>query len=279
MPTFDAADGTQLAYHRIGDGRPLVCIPGGPMQASAYLGDLGGLSAYRSLVLIDLRGTGDSAVPTDPATYRCDRLVDDIEALRVHLGLDRCDLLAHSAGAALAVQYAVRYPDHINRLVLVAPSPRIVGLEVSDLDRRQIAEQRHHEPWFPDAFAAFQRIWAGDATASDWTAITPFTHGRWDATTQADVAQHASQKNADAAAIYYSPGAIDPDAARAGLAGLPAHVLLVAGEYDVVLPPTRAADYAALFRHAQLSVQPGGGHNPWRDDPEWFVQTLATFLK
>jgi pimeloyl-ACP methyl ester carboxylesterase len=278
MPTFDAADGTRLAYHQIGDGRPLVCLPGGPMQASAYLGNLGGLSAYRSLVLLDLRGTGESAVPTDPATYRCDRLVDDVEALRVHLGLDRCDLLGHSAGAAVAVQYAVRHPDHIDRLILVAPSPRVVGLEVSDLDRRQVAEQRRGETWFPDAFAAFQRIWAGDATAGDWIAITPFTHGRWDATTQTHVAQHASQKNADAAAVYYSPGAIDPDATRAGLAHLPAHVLLVAGEYDVVLPPTHAADYAALFRHAQLTVQPGGGHTPWRDDPEWFVQTLATFL-
>src|ERR671927_369899 len=82
MATFDGADGTRLAYHRAGAGRPLICLPGGPMQASAYLGELGGLSAHRLLVLLDLRGTGASAVPVDPATYRCDRLVDDVEALR-----------------------------------------------------------------------------------------------------------------------------------------------------------------------------------------------------
>jgi pimeloyl-ACP methyl ester carboxylesterase len=56
--TFDAADGTRLACHQTGQGRPLLCLPGGPMQASAYLGDLGGLSAHRALVLLDLRGTG-----------------------------------------------------------------------------------------------------------------------------------------------------------------------------------------------------------------------------
>jgi hypothetical protein len=50
------------------------------MQASAYLGDLGGLSAHRWLVLLDLRGTGESAIPADPATYRCDRQVDHVEA-------------------------------------------------------------------------------------------------------------------------------------------------------------------------------------------------------
>ena len=110
METFVSVDGTRLAHHRAGEGPPLVCLPGGPMQASAYLDDLGGLTAHRSLVRLDLRGTGDSAVPADPATYRCDRQVADVEALRAHLGLERLDLLAHSAGAALALLYAARHP-------------------------------------------------------------------------------------------------------------------------------------------------------------------------
>jgi pimeloyl-ACP methyl ester carboxylesterase len=108
MAIFEGADGTRLAYHQAGEGRPLIGVPGGPMQASAYLGDLGGLSAHHSLVLLDLRGTGASAIPADPASYRCDRQVDDVEALRIHLGLKRIDLLAHSAGAALALLYAAR---------------------------------------------------------------------------------------------------------------------------------------------------------------------------
>ena len=249
------------------------------MQASAYLGDLGGLSAHRSLVLLDLRGTGGSAVPVDPASYRCDRLVDDVEALRVHLGLDRIDLLGHSAGAALALLYAVRHPDRIGRLALLTPSPRAVGLEVTDLDRRHLAELRRGEAWFPDAFAALERIWSGDATAADWKAIAPFTYGRWDADTQAHLAREASQKNADAAAVYHSAGALDPEATRASLARLRTPVLLVAGEYDVALPPTCAAEYAGLFGQAELAVQPGGGHVPWLDDPEWLVQTLAGFLR
>jgi pimeloyl-ACP methyl ester carboxylesterase len=42
--------------------------------------------------------------------------------------------------------------------------------------------------------------------------------------------------------------------------------------------PKCAAEYAGLFPQAELAVQPGGGHYPWRDDPEWLVQTLAGFL-
>jgi pimeloyl-ACP methyl ester carboxylesterase len=238
MATFDGADGTRLAYHQAGEGRALICVPGGPMQASAYLDDLGGLSAHRSLVLLDLRGTGESAVPADPTSYRCDRLVDDVEALRGHLGLDGIDLLGHSAGAALALLYAARHRDRIGRLALLNPSPRAVGLEITDADRRQVAELRRGEAWFPDAFAALERIWSGEATAADWTAIAPFTYGRWDAAAQAHLAQEANQKNAEAAAVYYSAGALDPEATRTALARLGAPVLVVAGEYDVALPPS-----------------------------------------
>jgi pimeloyl-ACP methyl ester carboxylesterase len=278
VTTFSGADGTRLACHQSGDGDPLICLPGGPMQASAYLGDLGGLSAHRRLVLFDLRGTGDSDIPADPASYRCDRLVDDVETLRTQLGRDRIDLLGHSAGATLAVLYAARYPDRIGRLVLVAPSPFAVGLEVTDSDRRQVAELRRGEAWFPHAYAAFQRIWSGEATADDWAAITPFRYGRWDDAMRAHLAREAGWKNTDAAAVYYAAGAVDPPATRSALARLRAPVLLVAGEYDVSLPPERAAEYTGLFPQAELAVQPAGGHNPWLDDPRWFVRTVAGFL-
>jgi len=93
MSSFLARDQTRLAYREAGTGDPVVCLPGGPMQASAYLGDLGGLSAHRRLILLDHRGTGGSQIPRDPLSYRCDHLVDDVEALREHLRFDRLDLL------------------------------------------------------------------------------------------------------------------------------------------------------------------------------------------
>ncbi|HEY3610188.1 MAG TPA: alpha/beta fold hydrolase, partial [Pseudonocardiaceae bacterium] len=101
MPSFVSYDGTELVYHLRGDGPALVCLPGGPGRATDYLGDLGGLDAFRRLVLLDPRGVGSSADPADPTTFRVDRLVRDVEALRTHLGMERMDLLAHSAGSVL----------------------------------------------------------------------------------------------------------------------------------------------------------------------------------
>src|SRR5579875_3293134 len=112
-----------LSYRGTASGPVLVCLPGGPARNPVYLGDLGGLGAAagRDLIMLDTRGTGGSAVPADNTTYRCDQQVGDVEALRVHLGQDRLDLLAHSAGANLAVLYAARHPDRVRRMVLVTP--------------------------------------------------------------------------------------------------------------------------------------------------------------
>jgi pimeloyl-ACP methyl ester carboxylesterase len=273
VATFESTDGTRLAYHRAGDGAPLVCLPGGPMFGSAYLGDLGGLSLRRGVVRLDLRGTGESAAPADPSSYRCDRQVEDVEALRAHLGLDRLDLAGHSAGATLALLYATRHADRVGRLVLLNPSPRGIGLTVTDDDRRRVALLRRAEPWFPEAFAAAERIWSGQVTDADWDATAPFSYGQWDARAKAHYARLASQRNRAAAGIYYET--LDPPALRGATAELAMPVLVVAGEYDPALPPAHAAGYARVFRRAELAVAAGAGHYPWLDDPDWFAATVA----
>ncbi|MFF6786610.1 alpha/beta fold hydrolase [Streptomyces sp. NPDC012510] len=276
MPTFTARDGTELAYHLRGEGDPLVVLPGGAMRASAYLGDLGGLTTHRRLILLDLRGTGDSAIPADPATYRCDRQVDDVEALRAHLGLERMDLLAHSAGGNLALLYAARHPERVSRLALITATPWAVGLPVTVEDRLSAARIRADEPWFEEAYPAFEAAWTGRGPFDD--AMMPFFYGRWDDTARAHMAAEEDQTNEEASALYGSTGAYDPPATRAALTGLPAPALVFAGELDTGPTPDLARRTAELLPGARFTVQPGGGHFPWLDDPEWFVRHVMAFL-
>ncbi|MEU9305116.1 alpha/beta hydrolase [Streptomyces sp. NPDC048269] len=276
MPTFTAPDGTLLSYrvHGDGDGDPVVCVPGGPTD-SLYLGDLGGLSAHRRLIVLDLRGTGRSAVPEDSSSYRCDRLVEDVEALREHLGLPVMDLLAHSAGANIAAQYTARYPGNVGRLALITPGTRAVGIPITGETRRELALLRKDEPWFPAAFAALEAI--TDGRGSDWEAVAPFFCGRWDATAQR---HHAAGRpgNPEAVARFAAEGAFDPESTRAALAACEVPVLLLAGEFDLNSPPPTVTEFGRLFPHSTLVVQPGAGHYPWIDDAGRFVAATAAFL-
>ncbi|NUW37698.1 alpha/beta hydrolase [Nonomuraea sp. SMC257] len=281
MEFFTSYDGTELAYHVAGsgggDGAPVVCLPGGP-TASAYLGDLGGLSARRRLIMLDPRGTGQSATPEDITSCRCDRLVADVEALRAHLDLDRMDLLAHCAGANVAVQYAARHPGRVGRLALITPSVRAVGITIDGDLRRETVRLRRDEPWFPEAFAAFEAIVAGKATNDSWQAIVPFSYGRWDEAAQAHDAAEAEREVPEVMAAFGAEGAFDPDATRTALARFTPPVLLLAGEVDPGAPPPAVAEFAGLFPNAELVVQARAGHFPWLDDADRFVSTVAEFL-
>lgn len=276
---FSAHDGTELAYHVFGDGPPLLCLPGGPMQASVYLGDLGGLSAHRQLIMLDLRGTGQSAIPEDTATYRSDRLINDVDALREHLDLHRMDLLAHSAGANLAALYVGSHPERVRKLALITPSIMAVGIEITGDDRLATAQLRQDQPWFAAAFTALEAIVAGKATDDTWQAVTPFFYGRWDDVAQAHQAAEDRQRNKEAAAAFAAEGAFDPDATRTALARFGRPVLLLAGEVDLAAPPRVMAEFAGLFPNAKFVIQPGAGHFPWLDDAERFVATTAAFLR
>ena len=194
MAHFTSWDGTKLGYRRAGAGRPLVCLPGGPGRTPDYLGDLGGLAGTRELVLPDTRGTGESEVPADPGTFRCDRLAMDVEALRAELGLDRMDLLGHSAAGNVALLYAAAHPERIDHLVLVTPGLRALGLELTDEEQHAAMQRRSGEPWYLAAAAAVQAAEAGDDSDPTRLAYLPFFYGRWDEAAQAHALAGMSER-------------------------------------------------------------------------------------
>lgn len=250
---------------------PLVCVPGGPLLPSAYLRDLGGLSEHATLVFTE--------PPSDPASYRCDVVADALESVRRQLGVDRLDLLGHSAGANVVLRYAERYPSRVARLLLVTPSTLAVGIEIRDEARSAIARSRIGEPWYEDAAAALQRIQSGDPVDADWDAIAPFSHGRWDAAAAAYDAEMNAQRDPVAATAFGADGAFDPPATRAALASLHVPVTIIAGSVDVGVPPSAAEELAGLFPDALVTVLDGAGHFPWVDVPEAFVAAAVRGLR
>ncbi len=280
MTGFLAYDGTRLAYQQVGTGRPLLCLPGGPGRAAAYLEDLGGLADVRTLVLLDSRATGRSEVPVEPASLRFDRLAADVEALREHLGLERADVLGHSAGCLVAQAWAATYPDRVGRLVLVTPSDRLQGGDRSDV--AAIRATRSAEPWYADAAEA-QGALAGASPAQVQSlvrATRPFFYGRWDERTQAHAAT-ADRQSSRRAELGFGAGGddIDVPALRAGLAALEAPVLVVGGERDALTGVASVFRVAEAFATATAEVVPGAGHFPWVDEPAAFRAVVEPFVR
>ncbi|MCU1594489.1 MAG: alpha/beta hydrolase fold protein [Frankiales bacterium] len=276
---FASYDGAQLSYTAVGTGPALVCVPGGPGRAVAYLEDLAGLSATRTLVLLDPRATGHSEVPADPSTLRFDRMGEDLEALREHLGLEQLDVLGHSAGTLIAQAWASAHPQSVGRLVLVTPSDRLQGGERADIPA--IKAGFAEEPWYEDAARAEADL--EDAPPSQRASLErlarPFSYGRWDERCQehAATADHQCSKRA---LLGFGFGAEEVDLAAllAGLRAVTAPVLVVGGARDGLTGVESVQLVGSCFPHAQTIVIEGAGHYPWVDQPQAFRTAVERFL-
>jgi pimeloyl-ACP methyl ester carboxylesterase len=275
-----ARDGTRLAVHESGSGPPLICVPGGPGRASAYLEDLGGLSETHTLQLLDTRASGASELPSDRGSLAFPRLADDIADVIGALELDKPALLGHSAGSLVATAFVAGHPDSVSRLVLVTPPGRRIEQEMPDVPAIRAA--RSDEPWYADANEAADMLAAGDvpgALRRDLDrAARPFAYGRWDERTQAHAASTDGQMSLRAWAGFDPGPMFDPAPMLAALAEVRCPVLVVVGDRDGLSGAAVGERVAARFPHAQCVTISGAGHYPWVDEPAAFRAAVVGFL-
>lgn len=274
---FAAHDGTLLAYRTLGSGPLLVCLAGGPGRAAAYLEDLGGLAATRTLLLLDSRGTGGSALPADDRSYAAETLADDVEALREHLGRRTLDLLGHSAGGRVAQVWAATSPERVGRLVLVTTYLSSPGTDATAA-REQVMARRSAEGWYDAARESADALpYASPAERGRLErALRPFWYGAWTSRAQAHAAS-ADTQVAPRASSRFTTRTPDVDL-RERLARMSSPVLVVTGELDALTPPALAADLPDLLPDGRLVELSGAGHFPWVDDGPAFSAAVEAFL-
>ncbi|AZA84908.1 alpha/beta hydrolase [Chryseobacterium lactis] len=114
---FETSDHVRIQYKISGKGEACIYVPGGPGQGYPSFELMGGSSLEKNLKMIymDQRGSGTSGTS---GNYHLDKMVQDIEELRLHLKLKKVFLLAHSFGGIIAVGYAKKYPQHTKGLIL-----------------------------------------------------------------------------------------------------------------------------------------------------------------
>jgi proline iminopeptidase len=111
----------KLFYTIVGTGEPIVVVHGGPGLDHTYLlPQMNSLAVGHELIYYDQRASGKSTGTVDSASITPNQFVEDLEGLRKALGFDKMNLLGHSWGGLLAMEYAIKYPQHMKSLVLVS---------------------------------------------------------------------------------------------------------------------------------------------------------------
>lgn len=232
------------------------------------------LAAHMQLIYIDHRGHGRSAAG-DPALYTLDENVEDLEALRLHLGLGPVVVIGTSYGGMVAMGYAARYPAAISKLVLIVTAAA-GGF-------RERAEAWIEQNGTPDQQRVCALLWAGQfetsaQVAEYYTVMGPL---------------YAKTFKPDEAAIargrtIFTPAALNnafkPDGflnrmdLRPELARITAPTLILAGRHDWICPPEYSYEIHRLITGSELFVFEDSSHSIRADQPVALNEIITRFV-
>lgn len=117
---IEMTDGVRIFIERKGEGQACIFVHGGPGSWGYDFQEYGSDCLKESLEVInyDQRGCGRSYGDGE-SDYSINRMVEDIEEIRISLGLEKIVVMAHSFGGIIAVNYAKKYKENIKALILL----------------------------------------------------------------------------------------------------------------------------------------------------------------
>lgn len=250
-------------------GAPVVFIHGGPGGTHTGFARMLSLADSRAVILYDQLGSGKSERPDNPANWRPERFVAELEAIRTALGVDRWHVVGHSWGAAVALEYSAAFPQHTTSTVLggtyistarwIADTNQLITnlpKETQDTIRACESDTPPEESLCDKAEEAFYSEYVGRADAPP----------KSDAARAYEAAYRGQGFNPVIYNAMWGPSEftargslINYDATRllAELDG--ARTLFLVGQYDEARIDT-VQDYVQQTPGAELGVVPGGSH-------------------
>ena len=261
------------------DGQPVLFLHGGP-GAGATPGHRRFFDPdYYRIVIFDQRGSGRSTPLGEVAHNTTPDLIDDIEALRQHLEIERWAVFGGSWGSSLALAYAEAHPERVTGLIL-----RGIFL----CTRREVDWFMHGMgTFFPAAADAF-RNYLPESERDDLLGHYYARLTDPDPTVHMPAAEAWSRYEAECSTLLPSPDTItaltEPSVAL-GLARIEAHYfandlfleegqllanvaaiadipgMIIQGRYDVVCPPASAFALHRAWPKAIFEVVPDAGHS------------------
>ena len=223
------------------------------------------------LVVFDARGCGRSeGVPP----YSHAQWAADVDGLRAWIGAEQVVIAGGSYGGFIALEYAVRYPDRVQAIVLRDTSPDGSNLELAFENARN--QDRVAIDW-----ERFNRYWHGE-TRSDadlkqlWSELIPLYDKEYDPdkaarSVEAGFYRHESH---NWCFVHNWPEYDLKDA----LPAVTAPTLVTVGRYDWVTPVSSSETIARLLPGAELVVFENSGHSPQVEEADLWRATVRAFL-
>jgi proline iminopeptidase len=275
----------KVAGHGAKGAPPLLFLHGGPGYNSYSFEAQAGPALEKKLqvIYLDQRGSGRSERPWR-GEYSIAALVDDIEALRKTLGVDKLALMGHSFGGTLALEYAAAYPQHVSKVVLVSAAADIPAACTARVE--YIA--RHYPDRLEKARAeAKARNETPDTCFYAFNSVGPDLHQRVnDEVMFPDMLIGKRQDAIDAKSGLRNTGELGNALFGGGFTQyrfahperltMPVLVLAGAADYAIGLPAQRALGRA--LPHARVVEYAGAGHFLYLDTPERFTRDVTDFL-
>lgn len=254
----------------------VVALHGGPgLDHSGLRPWLDDLSEVAQLIYLDHRGNGRSS-RHDPSSYTMAQLADDVEGLRIHLGLDEVIVLGHSFGGKVAQEFARRHPDSLAALVLVDTAP---GAQFGH-DAQAAAAARAT----PAQLDVLPSLFRGEiVTAQDWDnwwqICLPLYFAAPERSADAMAAMGARAISAPEVARHMMRHETPHFDARPDLPSIDVPALVVVGRHDWVTPVGQSKEMAELLPHARLVVFEESGHMPHIEQQAEFIAAVSDFIK
>jgi proline iminopeptidase len=273
--TFDGPGGK--IYYEVtggGSGTPLIVVNGGPGFDHRYehiTTAWDQVGKNRKVVFYDQRGNGQSfALKSGQANTLADQ-IDDLEALRAHLGFDRFELLGHSWGGYLSMAYAARHPDRVAHLILVdSAAPKWSDIIFLFSQVFPEATERRAALAFSDEFGDKA---AGDTAMREYFSMLFYSPEKRDAflaVMPADAFHKEVNQtlNRDIARFDLNPE----------IRKFRFPTLVITGRYDMNVAPLIAYRMHQAIPGSRFVVFERSGHMPFYEEPDAFVRALEDFL-
>jgi pimeloyl-ACP methyl ester carboxylesterase len=275
---YITSNGVRLHYVTQGEGPLMLMLHGFPEFWYSWRHQIPEFAKDYKVVALDLRGYNDSDKPKALSAYAMPELVRDVEGVIKGLGYDRCVLVGHDWGGAIAWKFAYDHPTMVDRLIVLNlphPAKMAQGLRTPQQLLRSSYFFLFQVPLLPEFLLQLSDYQAIE-TAFKGMAIDKSTFSTADIEAYKDA---ASKRGALTAMLNYYRNTFQQGILRQDWSVLEVPTLLIWGENDTALGKELTYGTSAYVRNLQIKYIPNCSHWVQQEQPDLVNQYMRDFLR